>query len=156
MTIVNLSITNNILMKNVFILIILATLSHTAFPQSCSPSCTKQSCGPDGTKKEEAAVITRMRTDLQTVISKLSQSSMPFDKALKHMKIEKGTSDDESLLYLAQAAASIRYELIHKIESSRLIASLKDFKPSGFSTKQQMVANLRKEIQLLADQAEKL
>lgn len=81
---------------------------------------------------------------------------MAFDKQLKEMSIEKGASDDESLFYISQAATSVRYELLSKIESSNQVASLKDFKPSPSSTKQQMVANLKKEIQLLATQADKL
>ena len=97
-----------------------------------------------------------MRSDLQTVIAKMSKSTFAFDNQLKEMTIEKGESDDESLLYLSQAATSIRYELLNKIESSKLVASLKEYKPSTASTKQQMVANLKKEIQLLAVQAEKL
>ena len=72
------------------------------------------------------------------------------------MSIEKGASDDESLLYISHAATSIRYELLSKVEPSKVVTSLKDFKPSASSTKQQMVANLKKEIQLLAVQAEKL
>ena len=124
--------------------------------QSCPQTCDKKSCGPEGTKKEEAAVITSMRSDLQTVITKMSHSSWAFDLQVKEMSIEKGASDDESLLYISQAATSIRYELLTKVEPSKVVASLKDFKPSSSSTKQQMVANLKKEIQLLAVQAEKL
>ena len=81
---------------------------------------------------------------------------MKPDNQLKEMTIQKGTSDDESLLYISQAATSIRYELLNKIEPSKLLASLKDYKPSASSTKQQMVANLKKEIHVLAAQAEKL
>jgi hypothetical protein len=148
--------TNFLNMKKLIVLIILAVSSYATYAQSCSPSCEKKSCGPEGTKKDEAAVITTMRNDLQTVIAKMSKSSFAFDNQLKDLTIEKGASDDESLLYISQAATSIRYELVNKIESSKLVASLKEYKPSGSSTKQQMVANLKKEIQLLAAQAEKL
>jgi hypothetical protein len=86
----------------------------------------------------------------------MSTSSFAFDNQLKEMTIEKGASDDESLLYISQAATSVRYELLSKIESSKLVASLKEYTPSAAATKQQMVANLKKEIQLLAAQAEKL
>jgi hypothetical protein len=143
-------------MKKLIVLILFAVCSFATYSQSCAQSCDKKSCGPEGTKKEEAAVISTMRSDLQTVITKMSKSSFAFDNQLKEMTIEKGTSDDESLLFLSQAATSIRYELLNKIESSKLVASLKEYKPSASSTKQQMVANLKKEIQLLAVQAEKL
>ena len=143
-------------MKKLIVLILVAVTSFASYSQSCAQSCDKTSCGPEGTKKEEAAVITSMRTDLQTVITKVSKSSLPIDNQLKNMTIEKGASDDESLLFISQAAASIRYELLNKLESAKLVASLKDFKPSVSSNKQQMVANLKKEIQLLATQAEKL
>lgn len=72
------------------------------------------------------------------------------------MEIEKGTSDDESLLFISQAVNAIRFELVNKIEPSKLIASLKDYQPARFSTKQQMVSALKKEIQMLTSQAEKL
>ena len=142
-------------MKKLILLIILA-VSYGSYAQSCEQTCEKKSCGPEGTKKEEAAVITTMRNDLQTVIVKMSKSSLAFDNQLKGMTIEKGASDDESLLYISHAATTIRYELLNKIASSKLVASLKDYKPSASSTKQQMVANLKKEIQLLAAQAERL
>jgi hypothetical protein len=143
-------------MKTLIVLILLAVCSFATYSQSCAQSCDKKSCGPEGTKKEEAAVISTMRSDLQTVITKMSKSSFSFDNQLKGMTIEKGTSDDESLLYISQAATSIRYELLNKVQPSKLLASLKDYKPSASSTKQQMVANLKKEIHLLAVQAEQL
>jgi hypothetical protein len=143
-------------MKKLIVLLLLAGCSFATYSQSCAQSCDKKSCGPEGTKKEEAAVISTMRSDLQTVITKMSKSSFSFDNQLKEMTIEKGTSDDESLLYISQAATSIRYELLNKIEPSKLLASLKSYKPSASSTKQQMVANIKKEIHLLAAQAEKL
>jgi hypothetical protein len=143
-------------MKKLLILLILTVSAYVTSAQSCAQTCDKKSCGPEGTKKKEAAVITTMRSDLQTVITKMSHSSWAFDRQVKEMSIEKGASDDESLLYISQAATSIRYELLSKVEPSKVVASLKDFKPSASSTKQQMVANLKKEIQLLAVQAEKL
>lgn len=148
-------------MKKLLILVVVAIAPYFVAAQSCTPSCDKtcdkkSSCGPEGTKTEEAAVITTMRTDLQTVITKMSKSSLSFDQRVKGMKIEKGTTDDESLLFLSQAATTIRFELLNKIESARMTASLKDFKSGTAVTKQQMVANLKKEIQVLATQAENL
>ena len=143
-------------MKKLLILTFLTMSAYVTSAQSCAPTCDKKSCGPEGTKKEEASVITTMRSDLQTVITKMSNSSWSFDKQVKEMSIEKGANDDESLFYISQAATSIRYELLSKVETSKVTASLKDFKPSASSTKQQMVANLKKEIQLLAVQANKL
>jgi hypothetical protein len=143
-------------MKKLMILAILITSAYVTSAQSSAQTCDKKSCGPEGTKKDEASVITTMRSDLQTVITKMSNSSWAFDKQVKEMSIEKGASDDESLLYISQAATSIRYELLSKVEPSKVVASLKGFKPSASSTKQQMVANLKKEIQLLTVQADKL
>lgn len=154
-------------MKKLIALIILAVSSYATYAQSCTPSCPspcppsctqtcdKKLCTADASNKEEAA-ITIMRNDLQTVITKMSRSSLAIADQLKDMTIEKGTSDDESLLRISQAAASVRYQLLSKMESSKLVASLKDYKASEASTKQQMVANLQEEIQLLAAQAEKL
>jgi hypothetical protein len=143
-------------MKKLLILAFLTMSAYVTFAQSCAPSCDKTSCGPEGTKKEEAAVITTMRSDLQTVITKMSNSSWAFDKQVKEMSIGKGASDDESLFYISQAATAVRFELLSKVEPTRVTASLKDFKPTASPTKQQMVANLKKEIQLLAVQADKL
>lgn len=143
-------------MKKLFILIALTGISYLSHAQAEAKSCDKSSCGPEGTKKGEAAVITTMRSDLETVIAKMSKSSVSFDKTVAEMKIAKGATDDECLLFISQAASTVRYELVSKIESSKLIASLKDYKPANFSTKQQMVSALKKEIQILASQAEKL
>jgi hypothetical protein len=139
-------------MKKFFILVALTGISFLSAAQACD----KTACGPEGTKKEEAVAITTLRTDLQSVISRMSQSSLSFDKGISEMKITKGASDDESLLFISQAVTSVRYELLNKLESSKLISSLKEYKPAPFSTKQQMVSGLKKEIQLLASQAEKL
>jgi hypothetical protein len=143
-------------MKKIIVLIVFTVSVCATYAQSGASGCDKKSCGPEGTKKEEAAVITTMRTDLQTVIARMSKSALPFDRQVKGMTIEKGTSDDESLLYIAQAANAIRYEILNKTEPAKLFDSLKDYKPSASATKQEMVANLKKEIQLLAAQAEKL
>lgn len=155
-------------MKKLIVLIILAVSSYATYAQSCTPSCPspcpptckpgcdKKLCVAEEAKTEEAAEITTMRNDLQTVITKISRSSLAIDNQLKYLTIAKGTSDDESLLFISQAAASVRYELLRKMESSKVVASLKDYKPSASSTTQQMATNLEKEIQLLAAQAEKL
>jgi hypothetical protein len=147
-------------MKMLFILILIASMPFFSNGQSCDKSlpasCSKTSCGPEGTKKGEAAVIGSMRTDLQSVVARMSKSSLVFSKEVSEMEIEKGTSDDESLFFISQAVNVIRFELVNKIESSKLISSLKEYQPARFSTKQQMVSALKKEIQLLTIQAEKL
>ena len=143
-------------MKKLLIFIALAVSSYLVSAQSCSQTCDKKSCGPEGTKKEEAAVITTMRSDLQTVITKISKSSLSIDPQIKEMTIEKGVSEDESLLFISNAATTLRYELLNKVQSAKIVASLKEYKPAPSFNKQQMVANLKKEIQVLATQAEKL
>ena len=154
-------------MKKLIALIILAVSGYVTHAQSCTPSCPspcppackpacdKKLCGAEGSAKEEAA-ITAMRGDLQALITKVAKSSLATDAQLKDMTIAKGASDDESLLLISQAAATVRYELLRKMESSDLVASLKDYRPSESSTKQQRVANLKEEIQLLTAQVEKL
>ena len=143
-------------MRNLFILILFSLPLQFSWAQSCPPSCDKTSCGPEGTKKAEAAVITTMRTEVQTVLTKMSQSKIAFDKHVANMKLEKGETDDESLLFLSQAVTAIRYELTSRLDASKQLLALKQFKPASSATKQQMVAALRKEIQVLASQAESL
>lgn len=143
-------------MKKLFILLALTGISFLSTAQSCEKTCDKTSCGPEGTKKAEAVAITTLRTELQLVITRMSRSSLTFDKGVSEMKIEKGSSDDESLLFISQAVTSVRYELLQRIESSKLISALKEYKPAPFSTKQQLVSGLKKEIQILASQAENL
>jgi hypothetical protein len=122
-------------MKTIIALFVLSLSSYVISAQSCAQTCDKKSCGPEGTKKEEAAVIKTMRTDLQTVVAKMAKSNLAFD---------------------SQAATTIRYELLNKLERSKVVTPLKEFKPGAASSKQQMVANLKKEIQVLASQAEQL
>lgn len=147
-------------MKKLCIIILIAGIPLVTNGQSCdkaaSQSCSKTSCGPEGTKKEEAVVIGLMRSDLQKVVIKMSKSELSFDKQVSEMKIEKGSTDDESLLYISQAVTAIRFELLNKVDKTKLVASLKDYQPSRFSTKQQMVTALKKEIEMLTSQVEKL
>jgi hypothetical protein len=158
-------------MNKLFILITLFAVSYVSYAQeakstctksacdkSCcdKPSCCKSSCGSDGTKKADASVITIMRNDLETVIAKMSTSSISFNKEIAELKIEKGTCDDECLLNISKAASTVRYELLNKVEPSRLTASLKNFKPGNFSNKRKMVSGLKKEIELLTTQVAKL
>lgn len=143
-------------MKKLFILILLSGVSYLTHAQEAKPACDKSSCGPEGTKKGEAVVITTMRNDLQAVIAKMSKSSVSFDKEIAEMEIAKGATDDECLLYISQAASAVRYELLNKVDPSKLTASLKNYKPGSFSNKQKMVSGLKKEIEILTTQAEKL
>jgi hypothetical protein len=147
---------NHVFMKKLFILILLSSVSYLTLAQETKPGCDKTSCGPEGTKKGEAVVITTLRNDLQTVITKMSKSTVSFDKEIADMEIAKGATDDECLLYISQAASAVRYELVNKVDPSKLNASLKNYKPANFSTKQKMVSGLKKEIELLVAQAEKL
>jgi hypothetical protein len=155
-------------MKKLIALIIFAASSYVTYAQSCPPSCPspcppsckpvcdKKLCRAEEAKKEGTASIATMRNDLQAVIAKISGSSLAIDRQVKDLTIEEGTSDDESLVNISKAAASVRRELLSKMESSKLVASLKDYQPSLSATKQEMVANLKKEIELLAVQADQL
>ena len=147
-------------MKKLFILILIAGIPLLSSAQSCdknaAASCDKTSCGPEGTKKGEAKVITTLRSDLQEVINKMSKSSLPFDREISEMKVVQGSNDDESLLFISQAIVTIRQEFLNKLEPSKLVTSLREHKPVGFTSKQQMVSALKKEITVLVSQAEKL
>jgi hypothetical protein len=144
-------------MKKLLVLIAFAGASFMAVAQSGDkPACDKSSCGPEGTKTGEAKAITTLRSDLEAVITKMSQSSVAFDKNVATMKVAKGGTDDECLLYISQAVNSVRHELVSKLDPSKLIASLKKYEPAVVSNKQQMMASLKKEIEILANQAEKL
>jgi hypothetical protein len=144
-------------MKKLFFLIILAGSFILATAQSTDKaSCDKTACGPEGTKTAEAKSITTLRSDLEAVITKMSKSSLPFDKNISTMRVTKGNTDDECLLYIAQAATTIRYELVSKVEPSKLVPSLKKYEPVIAANKQQIMASLKKEIEILASQADKL
>src|SRR5687768_7709031 len=116
-------------MKKLLILIALTGVSFLSTAQCCDktsvdkPACDKTACGPEGTKKGEAVTITTLRTELESVITKISKSSVTLDKEVAEMKISKGSSDDESLLFISQAAAPLRYELLNKVEPSKQVAS---------------------------------
>lgn len=126
-------------------------------PSCCvKPSCDKTSCGPAGTKTAEARTITNLREELETVISKMAMSSTAFDRNIAAMKVAKGSTDDESLLLISQAVAAVRNEMVNKVDRSKLVASLMTYEPAVPSTKQQLVASLKKEIESLTSQVEKL
>ena len=119
------------------------------------PSCSPKSCGPENTKTAEAKVITNMRNDLQTAIGALDKTDVDLSEQLTNRQIAKGSSDDESLLIIYQTVISVRSELTSKIESEKILPALKEpLMPT--SNKQQLVANLKTEIKLLAEQASQL
>ena len=143
--------------KSLFILVALTALAVGAFAQSESKaSCSPQACGPAGTKTEEAKAITGMRSDLQTVLTKLAKSDAGVDEQLTGTEISKGSSDDESLLYIYQSAFAVHSELISKVPSDKILPELKNHNLQPSANKQQLVATLRKEIRLLNDQVDKL
>jgi hypothetical protein len=139
-------------MKKIIILIALTGISSFSVAQSCD----KKSCGPEGTKTEEARVISSLRADLQAVVNKMSQSGISFEREISQMEITKGANDDESLLFISQAASAIRYELLNKVEPTKITSQLKEYKPGNLSSKQKLVSSLQKEIKILANQADKI
>ena len=139
-------------MKKLMILLSAMALTCSSFGQSCD----KKSCGPEDTKKGEAAAVTSLRSDLQTALNKMSRSSVAFDPAVLEMEIAQGGNDDESLLYISHAAAVVREELITKVEPAKVLSDLKEYKSRPGSTKQQMMAGLKTEVRLLVNQTERL
>jgi hypothetical protein len=145
-------------MKKTLIFFLVAMVMGVAMELNAQtkPGCNPSSCGPSGTKTEEAKAITDMRQDLQVVISKLAKSGTTINEQIIATQISQGSTDDESLLYIYQTAFSLHTELIAKVNAAKLLPELKSNTLQPSSNKQQLVANLKKEIKLLADQVEKL
>ena len=145
-------------MKKIIFTSIVLLAPYWAFSQDCigSKICDISCCGPEGTKTAEAAVITDMRAHLVSVIQKMSTSSISFDSQVAGMIIAKGTSDYESLLFISQAVSMVKSELKSKLSANSLQPALSSYKPERATTKQQMVANLKKEIQWLVSQVQNI
>ena len=130
--------------------IIVAVSAYASHAQSCVPGCCKKTCEA---AKTETASVSSLRSDLQTVITKMSQSSWGFDKQVTDLTLKNCVCDAEGLRYLSTVATTVRRAFVEKIEPSKLVASLKDqASPSSHET----LAGLQKEIQLLTAQADLL
>jgi hypothetical protein len=141
-------------MKKLIMFIILAMAAYASSAQSCDPGCCKKTCEPDGAKKETAS-ISKLRSDLQTVITKMSKSSLAFDKRVTDLTVKNCVCDEAGLCYLSKIVTSIRHELVEKIEPSKLVVSLKECDHAS-QPEQQTLASLKKEVQLLTAQADLL
>lgn len=141
-------------MKKMLILLAILLVSGIGYSQSAAqkPGCDKTACGPEGTKKGEAVAITTLRSDLQKVMTSLAQSGLGFNAELVEATISKGTSDDESLLFISQYATAIRLEMIEKLKPSTVMPEMKSYHPTMASSKQQLMTALKQEVQLLANQ----
>ncbi len=145
-------------MKKLMI-VLLMVISVGAVAQntnSAKPGCDKTSCGPEGTKKGEAVAITSLRTDLEGIKSRMAKTNVVFSKELLESPITKGSTDDESLLYLLQTVNAVRQELTVKLDRARLSADFVSNSPVSFSTKQQLMVALKKEVQLINEQLDQL
>jgi hypothetical protein len=136
-------------------LTLLAVGSALAQAES-KPSCNPQACGPAGTKTEEAKAITGMRSDLQAVLTKLATTNVGVNEQLTGTEISKGSTDDESLLFIYQSAFSVHSELVSKVPSDKILPELKNHDLQPSANKQELVATLKKEIKLLNKQVERL
>lgn len=141
--------TKRFLIFSFFVLLTVAAFGQSESKASCNP----QSCGPGGTKTEEAKVIKKMRSDLGVAISKLTKFGA-LNEQMANMEISIGANDDESLLFIYQSVVSIHSELVRKFPSDKLLPELKNHVLQPSSNKQQLVASVKKEIKLLNDQAE--
>ena len=143
--------------KSIALAAIMTLVSFAALSQSCASSCsTASACGPGNTKKGEAKAIADLRTSLQEVLNGFSASKYAQNSTLIHVKLEAGSTDDESLLFLVQVSNAVRTELTSKIPGELIHQGLKNYEPKPALNKQQLVASLRTDIKLFQDQIAKL
>lgn len=141
------------------VIVMLMVLSLGSYAQSSAnakPGCDKTSCGPEGTKKGEAVAITNLRTDLEGIKLRMAKTGVSFNKELLETPIAKGSTDDESLLYLLQTVSVMRQELTTKLDRTRLSTDFVSNSPVAFSSKQQLMVALKKEVQLINEQLDQL
>ncbi|ELR70216.1 hypothetical protein C900_03901 [Fulvivirga imtechensis AK7] len=137
-----------------FTLLMTLTISQ-GFAQ-LKTGCEPKSCGPDNTKVAEAKVITELRSELETVIMSMKNSSIFFSTEITSFEVPAGSSDDESVLFIAQAAAVVRAELVERLPESILMHELRHFRPDPASSKQQVLKNVKIEVSLLTEQVSKI
>jgi hypothetical protein len=147
---------NTIKFYSIPIIVLISLLALTAVAQEQKPGCNPSSCGPGDTKKSEAKVITTMRNDLQLVITKMAKANKGFNQNVTGLQISAGSTDDESLLFIYQSSAAVKAELISKLASNQVLPALRENATQPLTSKQQMVASLQGEIELLTTQVEKL
>jgi len=137
-------------MKKLIMLVILAVSACVSYAQPCDPGCCKKKC--DLSKVKETTSISTLRSDLQMVITKMSQSSLAFDKQVTDLTVKNCVCDEEGLRYLSIVATSIRREFMEKIQPAKQVGSLKTHSLAA-QPKQQTLASLQKEVELLTAQA---
>ena len=146
---------NHKALKFTFLVLFVVMAADQGWSQSKS-GCEPKSCGPDNTKISEARVVTELRSELQSVITSMAGSSVLFSPVVTSFEIARGSSDDESVLFIAQAAAFVRAEFVKSLPVGTLMAEVRDFRPVPASTKQELLLNLKAEVQLLTEQASKI
>lgn len=139
-------------LKPIIVAAILVLGIANSISAQSKPGCDPKSCGPDNTKVAEARVITDLRAKLQASIVALGKSSLSFSPELVKFTIPKGTSDDESLLFITQAAAKVKAELLARVPSNKITTELRELQEPLASNKQQMLLHLKKEIEILSAQ----
>lgn len=128
---------------------------ESAMAQS-KPGCDPKSCGPDNTKVEEAKVITDLRDQLQSAINKMGSSSYAFDKGIKTYQIPKGSSDDESVLFISQTITCVKRHLKATLPEEKILIELKEGNPALTESKQQVIAQIKKDILFIEKQINQL
>jgi hypothetical protein len=138
---------------NQFVLLvaILVSTANWAVAQS-KPGCDPKSCGPDNTKVEEAKVITDLRAQLQTSFSKLHLTNLSLGEQLTSYTVPKGTSDDESVMFLMQASTALKNEIIRVVPKEKLLPEISLTTMPVSSSKQQLIGTLKKDIAILEKQ----
>lgn len=145
------------LTKIILILLVLTPMVLQPLMAQEKPGCEPKSCGPDNTKVAEAKAVTDLRTDLQKVIEKMAASSqVTFDSEITSLKLEKGDSDDASVLIIAHASSVVLTELKAKLPDGKILPELKSYRAAPALSKQKLMVNLKREVSLLSQQMSRL
>lgn len=85
-------------------------------------ACKPSSCGPEGTKVEEAAIISHLRTEVVTLHKTAQSKSSILNLSLNAVDVKElsGSNDDESIRIMAQFLSRFHNKVLSSIPTNKL------------------------------------
>jgi hypothetical protein len=141
--------------KALFLSISLLVLAGSVIAQTAT-SCQPASCGPEGTKTEEAAVITKLRTDVLALQHDIQSKKLKVEVEMATSEELRKPSDGESLLVLGSQLWQLHTALSNAIPADMVQEDFNKLKFNLRDSGAQLVSNLNQNLNVMKKQLDSL
>ena len=131
-------------------------LSGTAVVAQTGASCQPTSCGPNGTKKTEAAVITKLRSEILALQGDIQKKELKVKFEMATEQELKKASDGESLLVMASHLWQLHVALSNAIPTNHVDEDFQNLKFNLRSSGAQLVSDLAQNLRIMKKQVHSL